>query len=390
MSQNTQPYRLTFNIPAPARVSDPYANGRPDPFPIDPNANPTFLFPMGEQQLLDPKFHDGYVQQYNFNIQHQFGADLFVQAGYVGNVGRNLMIFQEFNSAIWSPNASASNLQSRRPYFPEFYTVISHQKTEANSSYNALQVSIQKRFSHAYTMELAYTYAKALDQDSTGLSDGGTYRNGTFGPQDNDNFRAEWGPAGFSQKHILAVNNGIWEIPFLKDRGAISTIFGGWQLSGTTRVTSGLPYTPLMGADTRFRGGFRNQDRPDVVGDAVLDHNRPRGEQVAQYFNTKAYVPNSARTVNGIAGIPGREGLGGSASRGQIVGPGFSQTDLAVMKQFPLPKEGHHIEFRAEFFNLFNQVNLGPPNTTFVSPAFGRITSARDPRIVQFGLRWDF
>ncbi len=382
LGQNTQPYRLTFNVPSPARVSDPYADGRPDPFPFDSSTartNPRFSFPMAEQHLLDLDFRDGYVQQYNLNIQHQFGADLFFQAGYVGNVGRKLMIFREFNSAIWRPGASAANLQSRRPYFPQFYTVISQESTDANSSYNALQVSLEKRFSHGYTMQLAYTYAKTLDQDSTGLSLG-NYRNGVFGPQDNDNFRAEWGPAGFHQKHILAVN-GIWEVPFLKDRGAISTIFGEWQLSGTTRVTSGLAYTPLMGADTRFRGGFRNQDRPDVVGKAVLDPNRPRGEQVAQYFNTKAYIANSG---------PGREGLGGSASRGQIIGPGFSQTDLAVLKRFPLPKEGQRIEFRAEFFNLFNQVNLGPPNTTFVSPLFGRITSARDPRIVQFGLRWDF
>jgi hypothetical protein len=106
---------------------------------------------------------------------------------------------------------------------------------------------------------------------------------------------------------------------------------------------------------------------------------------VARYFNTAAFIPN---------GGPGREGQYGNSGRNNLVGPGFSQTDFALLKRFGLFKERlGHIEFRTEIFNLFNQVNFNVPSgagVTLISPAFGRLLAANDGRVVQLGLRYDF
>ena len=244
-------------------------------------------------------------------------------------------------------------------------------------------MAVDKKFSHGYTVQLAYTFAKAIDERSANPVDGGDT------PQDPNNYRrGQRGLSNFDQKHILAVN-GIWDLPFLKGRGFVSAVFGGWQLSGTTRIGSGFPFSVLSGRDNALAGTGRSAgaQRPDVVGDAKLDPNRPRNDLVALYFNTAAFIPN---------GGPGKEGQYGNSGRNNIVGPGFSQTDLAILKRFGLPRESlGRIEFRTEIFNLLNQVNfnnpgVGGPSSTLVSPAFGRLLSARDGRVVQFGLRYDF
>ncbi len=376
-NQNAVPYVQSVNVFSPPSADNPYGGGRdPLPFTLDPK-NPVFTYPLGAQWIIPSSFRDGYTQQYNLNIQHQFGSDLFVQVGYVGNVGRKMAIFSEANGAVWRPGATAANIQARRPYLPQYFTTITPLTSDANSSYNSLQMSVDKRFSHGYTLQLAYTFSRTLDQRSAGLGGG---PNAAVTIQDPNNLRAEWGLSGFSQKHVLAVN-GIWDIPFLKNRGAVSTVFGGWQLAGTTRVASGLPFTVVSGRDNRLLGGGRVADRPDVVGSGVLDPNRPRGEQVARYFNTTAFIPNAG---------PGKEGQPGNSGRNSLVGPGFSQTDLALLKRFNLKSERRRLEFRTEFFNALNQVNFNNPDNTLVSPAFGRLLSALDGRIVQFGLRLDF
>jgi hypothetical protein len=205
--------------------------------------------------------------------------------------------------------------------------------------------------------------------------------------QDPNNYRrGQRGPSNFDQKHILAIN-GIWDIPFLAHRGLLTTAFGGWQLSGTTRIGSGFPFSVVSGRDNALAGTGRSigAQRPDVVGDAKLDPGRPRGELVNRYFNTAAFVPNAG---------PGKEGQYGNSGRNNIIGPGYSQTDLAILKRFNLPKERlGRFEFRTEIYNLLNQVNFQNPSgagVTLTSPSFGRILAANPGRIVQLGLRYDF
>jgi hypothetical protein len=368
----TLPYVLPISLPSPPSFSDPW-RGRQDPFPYaaDPK-NPVFAYPT-QAYSVNRDFRDGYIQQFNFNVQHQFGQDWIVQAGYYGRLGRKLSSNHEGNPAAYVPGATAANVQSRRIFLPQYYSSIGLISSDTNSSYSGLQASLEKRFSQGYTLQLAYTYSKSIDERSTFSVDGA-------GGANPYNYRkGERGLADFDQRHILAIN-GVWDVPFLRNHGLLTTAFGGWQLAGTVRVASGLPFSVISGADFALAGtgrGSANQ-RPNVVGNPVLDSGRPRKDRVAAYFNTAAF----ARPL---------EGQFGNSGRNNLVGPGFQQTDLSVMKNFKIPRERFgQFEFRSEVFNLFNDVNFANPNNTLTSPAFGRILSARDARIVQLALRYEF
>ena len=161
----------------------------------------------------------------------------------------------------------------------------------------------------------------------------------------------------------------------------MTAIAGGWRLSGIMRYNGGTPQSILSGEDNALIGYCRansGQERADIIGSPNLSFSRSRRAQEAEYFNTAAFSePN-----------PGQFGTLG---RNTIVGPGNLQNDIAVMKKLPtFPSEKGGFTFRADFFNLMNWTNLGQPNNTLNSSAFGRITSAGPSRIAQFALRYDF
>lgn len=368
----TLPYVLPISLPSPPSFSNPW-QGRTDPFPYktDP-ANPVFVYPT-QAYSVSNDFRDGYIQQFNLNLQHQFGQDWVVQAGYYGRLGRKLSSNHEGNPALYGPGATAANVQARRIFLPQYYSSIGLITSDTNSNYNGLQASAEKKFSHGYTLQVAYTLSKAIDERS------GFSVDGASGANPFNYRKGERGLSDFDQRHILAVN-GVWDLPFLKNKGFVTTVLGGWQLSGTSRVASGLPFSVISGTDFALAGtgrGSTNQ-RPNVTGNPNLDTGRPRNDQVFAYFNTSVFVRPP-------------EGQFGNSGRNIIVGPGFRQTDLAVNKKFQFPRERlGRIEFRSEIYNLFNNVNFNNPNNTLISPAFGKLLSARDARIIQFAMRYDF
>ncbi len=368
----TLPYVLPISLPSPPSFSNPW-QGRQDPFPYKADLNnPSFVYPT-QAYSVSRDFRDGYIQQFNLNLQHQFGPDWVVQAGYYGRLGRKLSSNHEGNPALYGPGATAANVQARRIFLPQYYSSIGLITSDTNSAYDGLQSSLEKKFSKGYTLQLAYTFSKAIDERSTFSVDGAS------GANPFDYRRGERGLSDFDQRHILAIN-GVWDLPFLKHNGLLTIVLGGWQLSGTTRAASGLPFSIISGADFALAGtgrGSANQ-RPNVVGNPVLDSGRPRKDQVAAYINTTAF----ARPP---------EGRFGNSGRNNVIGPGFKQTDLSVNKKFQFPVERlGRIEFRSEIFNLFNNVNFTNPNNTLISPAFGRLLSSRDARIIQFAMRYDF
>jgi hypothetical protein len=152
----------------------------------------------------------------------------------------------------------------------------------------------------------------------------------------------------------------------------------GWEFSGISRVSSGAPYTVSLGYDNTLTGG--GLDRPNVVGSLSVPGDRTRAQQIAQWFNPAAFVAPPT-------------GVFGNAGRNIAVGPGSANVDIGLFKSFTNPKGDRwgRLQFRAEIFNVLNQVNLGQPTTTLNAGAnFGRITSAGSPRIVQFGLKYLF
>jgi hypothetical protein len=167
----------------------------------------------------------------------------------------------------------------------------------------------------------------------------------------------------------------VWELPRLSRANAfVQHAIGGWQLTGLVTFRSGIPFTVVTGVDNSLTAA--GQDRPNQVKEAELSTSRSRGDQVAQYFDRNAFVANPLRTF-------------GNVGRNSMIGPGLSNVDFGMHKYFRL-HEGHDLQFRAEFFNLFNRPNFLNPTSTVTSPAFGRILSANDGRAIQFGLKYSF
>jgi hypothetical protein len=152
-------------------------------------------------------------------------------------------------------------------------------------------------------------------------------------------------------------------------------VVNGWQINGITTLSSGSPYNVLSGVDTNLDGIAT--DRPDRVGDPSLGGGRSRSQKIAGYFNTAAFaVP--------VTGTPY-----GDSPRNPLIGPGYVNTDISAFKRFAIYEQSTLL-FRAEIFNVFNNVNLNNPNGTLGSTNFGKITGAGSPRIVQLALKYEF
>jgi hypothetical protein len=175
----------------------------------------------------------------------------------------------------------------------------------------------------------------------------------------------------------VAAISYVYALPFLRNSrsGFLRQAFAGWQVAGINTFQSGAPVNILTGSDASLTGVGR--DRPDVVSDPTLPGGRPRSEQITRWFSTSAFRKN----------LPGQYG---NAARNIIIGPGAYNWDFSVQKRFALAGERHGLEFRSEFFNFLNHANLGQPQATLSSSAFGRITSASAARVVQFALRYAF
>ncbi len=380
VSHASQPFLLSVFLAAPPSFNDPWSESS-DPFPY-PGGVFNYSNPV-RQYAIDPNFRDAYVQQWNLNIQQQLADSWFLQVAYVGKNSHRLNYPREANIASYEPGATARNVQQRRQFLTDFYGSVSSLHADGNSTYNALQLLLQKRFSGGYTLQTSYSFGKSLDDRSRSVP-GQTGPQNPFDPHSGEKSRSD-----FDQRHIFSLN-GIWDLPFGRGQKfgggwhpALNAIAGGWRLSTIVRLLSGTPFSAVSGRDFALVGAGRNlgPQRPDVVGEWELSGGRSRGETISRYFNTDAFTRNAG---------PGKEGQFGNAGRNIITGPGDIETTLAIQKRFVLPKEGHTIEFRGEIYDLLNRPDFSNPNGNLVSPAFGRITRAGGSRVVQVALRYDF
>jgi hypothetical protein len=156
-------------------------------------------------------------------------------------------------------------------------------------------------------------------------------------------------------------------------------ILGGWNSSGIVSLRTGLPYGVDSGIDNAMIGGGGN--RANLVGDPNFSGDRSKADRLLQWFNPKAFVQNPVGTL-------------GTSGRTPLTGPGFANVDFSLIKSFPIRGgplgESQHLDFRAEFFNVFNRANFNNPNGNLSSVTVGRITTALAPRIVQLALKYAF
>ncbi len=365
-----QPFGVSNTVNV-VTLSRPYFGiQNPFPFTFDP-ADPQFVFPIRMPKSFDPGVNNPYTQSYNFTIQHQLQDNLMLEIAYIGNGGRKLAYIADRNPAIFGPGATTRNTNSRRPFFPDFAS-IGELHTAANSSYNGLQIEINRRFSRGLTFTVAYTYSKSIDEVLTNSAFAvSTQPNGPQNPRDR---AADRGNGEFDQRQRW-VSSFLWELPYKGSSGPAKWILGGWELGGITTLQGGpRGQNWRSGRDnSRSAIGF---DRPDIVGDWRLSNSRSRGEKLEAYFNTSAFQENAVGTF-------------GDAGRGFMAGPGTANFDFSLSKTFNV-REGHSLLFRLDSFNAFNRATLGNPNTTVRSRNFGRINGTGAARINQVSLKYTF
>jgi hypothetical protein len=390
---------------------------------------------------FQPHMRAQYSAQYNFTIQRELTRDMKLEVAYVGSQGHRLLATHDVNysnpqtcldintldgagtcaqftedatysvtvptgfnfhmpsGAVVPGTGQTLQFVGLRPYsspqcdpttgngcplasgVPVFTSVFA-QDTIANSGYNSMQVSVDKRFARGLQFTAAYTYSKSIDEASS--------FEGILNPLPNANNRAL---SLFDARHRIVLSY-YWELPTRKYSGFTGKLLDGWALSGITTYQTGFPIRITSNADNELMNSFDFElpGEPDELG--RFGHQKPQSNGY-YYFNPQLFTENTTDPTCGGVTYPGCYdpsllGRVGNAPRTVCCGPGISDTDIAVLKNIPV-NERMHVEFRAELFNLFNHTQFyNPDGNSTDGSQFGQVTQAKDPRLAQFALKFFF
>jgi hypothetical protein len=349
----------------------------------------------------DPEFNNAYVQSWNLNVQREVTPGLAVTIGYFGTKGTHLRLTRNINQTFQSATGAAvrpiPNLSSSSPISPgAALGNITFREGTGNSSYHSLWATANKRLARGLQFNASYTWSKSIDYNSQSSQ--------AVTLQDNFNLRGDRGLSDFDARHRL-VASGLYELPFNKNQ-----LVGGWQLAFIVQSQSGNPVTLLAGAPVNANFTGNATVRPDTGAPITITRAAAPGNTIGvQYFSSAVCDPRSAvGTTNcptgSIVTLPvATVGTAtifhfGNLGRNVVIGPTFNNTDFSVIKRTKIG-ENQLIEFRAEFFDLFNHANFGQPGriAQVGSTAFGVITNTRFPtgdsgssRQIQFALKYKF
>jgi outer membrane receptor protein involved in Fe transport len=272
---------------------------------------------------------------------------------------------------------------------PVFSSVFA-QDTIANSAYNSFQASLEKRFAHGMQFTTAYTWSKSFDEASS--------FEGILNPIDP---RISRSLSSFDARHRL-VFSYYWDLPIHKYDGVAGKILSNWSLSGVTTFQTGFPIRITSQADNELMYSFDFELPGEPAQLAPFHKTKPQSTcfngQCNYGFDPNSFTENAtdntvAPCSDGVTfGCYDQALLGtlGNAKRTICCGPHLSNTDFAILKTIPL-SEARHIDFRAEFFNIFNHTQFfNPDGNTSDGSQFGQVTQARDPRLMQFALKFFF
>jgi len=373
VSQNL-PFLVVQGIFQPPHdLTDPYQGVQP--FPQSQSGNlatdPSFFTPYlpAAGYGWDPNFRQPRITTLTLNVQHEIVRNLMMELGYVGKLSRHLAITRDINTAqkdIPGLVPDVGNEPERRLLDGVNFQKIDYEESHGGASYNGLQAVLRYRATRGLSLMSSYTWSHSIDTFSTIGVQCACYQN----PLDP---AADRGSSDYDQRHVFALS-AVYDLPDptknLNSR-VLSAFLGNWEVSSIVSAQTGTPYTVYTGIDASFTAA--GADRPDLVGNPSLSGGRSRAEQIAEYINTSAFEANT--------------GHFGSLGRNTLTNPGLLNFDLGLFKNIPI-REQMNVQFRAEFFNAFNHTQLFGPVNTFVSPAFGQIVSARDPRLIQFALKF--
>ncbi|MBV8867484.1 MAG: TonB-dependent receptor [Acidobacteriaceae bacterium] len=373
------PWTEAYQLAGPGfNIADPY-NGQQPPFVSGTYVRPATILTL-QSGMLPP-----YAQNWNFSIQHSFGAYL-LDVRYVGNKGTYLPRFIEANPSLYSPGATSQNSEQRRPYadcssdgscaFGSVGLIANNN----SSTYHALQIAFSRQFTHNFSFLASYWWSKSLDYVSS-LNLSGSAPTLVAGENDLAqnplNLNAEHGPSLFDATNRFVLS-GTYGLPQWQNAPKLAGLLvNGWQLNAIVNLASGTPFTVYDSANVSLQGsapeitGFYSS-RPNLVA------NPNAGTHTANQWVSRSAFQQLDPVAN--AGQFGNEG------RNVVRGPGIETFDASLFKYFSLT-ESARLQFRAEFFNALNHANLGLPENDLQSPAFGQILQAGSPRLLQLALK---
>ena len=331
---------------------------------------------------LYPDIHDWsipYTQTFNLGVQNSFANNWMLDLGYVGSVGRKFPRLFSFNQAFGPSFAGVPALGNLGgPLFPAFGDLPAPglgsylMESNSNSNYNSLQATVTKRFSYGLQMLLSYTWSHSMDDYSaTPVSDI------TLLPGDMVNQAHNYGPSDFDRRQRF-VGSFLYNLPgaYHGGSGFAKGLVNSWSVSGIVTLQSGVPFS-ILGSDSLFAVTQGDLATGRTVQSAIKSGNVV--DRLNAYFDTSAFVAPTADTTDF-----------GTLGRNIIRGPKQINTDFSIFKAFPVT-EAQKLEFRAEFFNLFNNVNFANPVSVVTSGNFGQIAqTTTGPRVLQFALKYNF
>jgi hypothetical protein len=350
-----------------------------DGFPLvtQPSNPSTF---SGNLQSQNRNFKQGRVQQYNLNLEHQLPGEVVLTVGYAGSQSSHILVDQ-INLNVSSPSACGTvagytlGCGIAGTPFPQFGSIFNFNDV-GSSRYDSLQVKAEtKSARHGLYALFGYTYARNFD---SGFADGvGTSTGATYFPLPGTS-KADWALSQIQLNHNFTASV-IYALPFGKGKqfgsnwnGPVNAALGNWEVDVIQKITSGFPLfmiTSSNNSGVSFGSGF---NRPDRVCNGALSN-----RTVQKFFDTSCFVNPATGEL-------------GNSNRTPLYGPGFVNTDFSAIKHFRI-REGTDLEFRAEFFNLFNHAQFYLPGQDVASSNFGQITqTVNNPRLIQFALKLGF
>jgi hypothetical protein len=382
----------TLNNITPAFQLSSGANVQPIPLTADAG--------LGQGVFaVDRGLGSGYVGQWNIGIQRAITNNLVFEIAYAGSkithvgipdtninqlTAEQLALGPALLTQVPNPcfgrvplsssigGATVPLAQTLRP-FPCYTNVSLYRNNVGNTNYNALQAKIEQRLTSGLSFIVAYTRSKLIDEASSVFD--ATVQTGpvaNFPVADSFNRKLERDVSTGDIPNVF-VASIIYDLEFFKNRrGITGKLLNGWSLNAIVNAQSGIPVAVTQATNFNAFAGFGTQ-RPNLIRNPNLSGDE---QTTAQWFDVGAFTTAPQFTI-------------GTSSRNPVRGPRYQNIDVAVIKRTDLT-ENTTIEFRTEIFNLTNTPPLGNPNTSFGSAAFGTITSAGDPRVIQFGLKLNF
>ena len=377
-------------INPPFSGSEQYFNGRLgapsagviDPLPpttFQPGAEIGFFLPTNAASV-DMNLRTPYAYHWNLGLQHQLTRDIVVSGDYIGKIGRKWISSYYWNPAVYVPGtdgegnplSTLDNVNDRVLYGKGVLDTRNLMLSSMfDNWYHGAEFQVNKRMSNGVSLLANYTFSKAITDKSARYSDTSDVPN-PFRIKESKR-----GPAAFDRTHVLNVSALLTPYAGGGPEGFLGTIVRNWTFAPIFQYRSGQPLEFFLNEDRALDGTGGGSKHPNALRNPTLEHDS-NISKISQWFDTSALAMPEIGTY-------------GNAGVGLVRGPSYLSWNLGVIRDFTLPNlisEENRVQFRAEFFNLFNNTNFGNPNTTFTNSRFGQITSAGAPREIQFGLKF--